>query len=165
MQAKHLRSCCVTCLPNVDITWLSHKSLLKDRLSSCYVTGDGAAITHPAKGIAAHTCMFSRLQEARSAADRAMCAAGRREKLILLLPGKWQGTHAASIMVGWMGLQCAPLQRRQARADLHACVVHARMYVRRRLPHVVEHVARKPPGAAAYLRRSQSEAARLSHDN
>lgn len=82
-------------------------------------------------------------------------------KLILLIPWKMAGTHAASIVVGWMGLQCAPLQRRQAWADLHACVVHARMYVRRRLPHVVQHVARKPPGAAAYLRRSQSEASLL----
>lgn len=67
-----------------------------------------------------------------------------------------QGTrvraHAEAAGVRVRGAQRGALQRGQARADLHACVLHARVHLRRRRAHVVQHVDRQAARAAADLR-------------
>ena len=67
-----------------------------------------------------------------------------------------QGTraraHAEAACMRRSGAQRGALQRGQARADLHARVLHAAVHLRRRRAHVVQHVDRQAACAAAYLR-------------
>ena len=60
--------------------------------------------------------------------------------------------HAEAAGVRGRGAQRGALQRGQARADLHTCVLHALVHLRRRRAHVVQHVDRQAACATAYLR-------------